>query len=55
MNFLLFGGAPSVGKTEAITRVVDYLVNKKGFAQISHIYSLANRPKHFLDTLKPQI
>ena len=36
MNFLLFEGAPSVGKTEAITRVVDYLVNKKGFVCIHH-------------------
>jgi hypothetical protein len=31
MDYLLFGGAPSVGKTKAIIRLVDYL-NSKGIA-----------------------
>jgi len=47
MDFLLFVGAPSVGKTEAITRVVDYLVNKKGFVQIHHEFI----NKHKIDFL----
>jgi hypothetical protein len=33
MNYLLFGGAPYAGKSEAITRLVDYLMQQKNFVR----------------------
>jgi hypothetical protein len=33
MNYLLFGGAPSVGKSESITRLVGYLIQQKNFVR----------------------
>jgi hypothetical protein len=33
MNYLLFGGAPSVGKSESIARLVDYLMQQKNFVR----------------------
>jgi hypothetical protein len=34
MNYLLFGGAESVGKSEAIKRLEQYFIQQKGFRQI---------------------
>ena len=42
MDYLLFGGAPSTGKSETITRLIDYLIKSKNFV-CNNIQQLSNK------------
>jgi len=48
MDYFLIGGAPSSGKSEAITRLVDYLIQQKNFVR-GNLSSLSQ--KDFFCTL----
>ncbi len=43
MNYLLFGGAPQTGKTSSITRIVDYLINQKGYVIVNQFNYLPSQ------------